>query len=291
MRIFLTGGTGFIGSYVLAAVLEAGHEVIALRQSLGSASVIPLSSQPYWCEGDLTSINSSLLQGIDVLLHLASAGVSPKQASWNSLERVNVAGSLRLMELASEAKVRRCVVTGTSHEYGNAARRYDVIPPDAPLEPMNPYGASKAAAFQLMRSFAMMEGQELFYGRIFSAYGEGQFAGNFWPSLRRAALAGDDFNMTSGRQVSDFIHAAAVAAHLLAACSRTDVFAGYPLVVNIGSGVPMNLLAFAESEWSRMGASGRLLPGSLQDRPDQIERYVPDLRGLKTPGNSFVRQS
>jgi UDP-glucose 4-epimerase len=291
MRIFLTGGTGFIGSYVLAAALESGHEVIALRRSPASAPVIPLSRQPYWCEGDLASIKSSQLQGIDVLLHLASAGVSPKPASWSDLEQVNVAGSLRLMELAVEADVRRCVVTGTSHEYGNAALRYDAIPPDAPLEPVNPYGASKAAAFHLMRSFAMIEGQELFYGRIFSAYGEGQFSGNFWPSLRRAALAGEDFNMTSGRQVSDFIPATAVASHLLAACSRPDVFAGQPSVVNIGSGIPMSLLDFAESEWSRMGATGRLLPGRLLGRPDQIKRYVADLRGLKTPAISFIRQS
>lgn len=288
MRIFLTGGTGFIGSYVLAAALNAGHEVLAIRRSPTSAPVIPLPRQPHWCDGDLASIKTSQLQGIDVLLHLASVGVSPKQASWSSLEHVNVACSLNLMGLALEAGVRRCIVTGTSHEYGNAARRYDAIPPDAPLEPVNPYGASKAASFQLMRSFASIECQELFYGRIFSAYGEGQFAGNFWPSLRRAALAGEDFKMTSGRQICDFIPATAVANHLLEACSRPDVLPGQPLVVNIGSGLPVSLLAFAESEWSRMGATGRLLPGSLQVRSDQIERLVPDLRGLKTLSSSVT---
>lgn len=291
MRIFLTGGTGFIGSYVLSAALEAGHEVLAMRRSSTSVPVIPLSRQPHWCQCDLASIESHQLQGIDVLLHLAAAGVSPKPASWSQLEHVNVAGSLRLIELAVEAEVRRFVVSGTCHEYGNIARRYDAIPPDASLEPMNPYGASKAASFHLMRSFAMLEGQELFYGRIFSAYGEGQFAGNFWPSLRRAALAGEDFNMTSGRQVCDFIPAAMVASHLLAACSRPDVLAGQPSVVNIGSGVPISLLTFAESEWSRMGATGRLLPGTFQGRQDQIERFVPDLRGLKVPAYSSLPKS
>ncbi len=285
MRLFLTGGTGFIGSHVLAAALAAGHQVLALRRSPASAPVIPLPRQPEWCEGDLASLEAAQLEGIDAVLHLASAGVSPKQVPWDELVQANVAGSLRLLERAAAAGVRRCVVAGSSHEYGNAARRFEAIPPDAPLEPLSPYGASKAAAFQLLRAFAIAQGLELFYGRIFSAYGEGQFAGNFWPSLRRAALAGEDFPMTSGRQVSDFIPVAEVATHLLAACARPDVAPGRPLVVNIGSGVATSLLAFAEAEWGRLGATGRLLPASLPDRPDQIERYVPDLSGLRIPAS------
>ncbi|KAF0653407.1 nucleoside-diphosphate-sugar epimerase [Cyanobium sp. Copco_Reservoir_LC18] len=283
MRLFLTGGTGFIGSHVLAAALAAGHQVRALRRSPASAPVIPLPGEPEWCQGDLASLEAPALEGVEAVLHLASAGVSPKPASWEELVQANVAGSLRLLERAAAAGVRRCVVAGSSHEYGNAARRLDAIPPDAPLEPLSPYGASKAAAFQLLRAFAIAEGLELFYGRIFSAYGEGQFEGNFWPSLRRAARSGDDFPMTSGRQVSDFIPVAEVSDHLLAACARPDVAAGAPLVVNIGSGAATSLLAFAEAEWERLGATGRLRPGVLPDRPDQIERYVPDLAGLRLP--------
>ena len=285
MRLFLTGGTGFIGSHVLAAALEAGHQVRALRRSARSAPAISLPCQPEWCEGDLGTIGPSHLEGIDAVVHLASAGVSPKRVPWNELVQANVVGSLRLLELAAEAGVRRRVVSGTSHEYGKAALRFSAIPPDAPLEPLSPYGASKAAAFQLLRAFAIAQGLELVYGRIFSAYGEGQFEGNFWPSLRRAALAGDDFPMTSGRHVSDFIPVAEAASHLLAACRRPDVAAGVPLVVNIGSGQATSLLAFAEREWARLGATGRLLPASLPYRPDQIERYVPDLRGLRIPAS------
>jgi nucleoside-diphosphate-sugar epimerase len=285
MRLFLTGGTGFIGSHVLAAALAAGHQVLALRRSPASAPALPLPHQPEWCQGDLSTLTAADLAGIEAVLHLASAGVSPKPASWDELVQANVAGSLRVLERAAQAGVRRCVVVGTSHEYGNAARRYAAIPPEAPLEPLSPYGASKAAAFQLLRAFAIAQGLELFYGRLFSAYGEGQFEGNFWPSLRRAALAGDDFPMTSGRQVSDFIPVAEAAGHLLAACSRPDVTAGVPLVVNIGSGAATSLLAFAQAEWERLGATGRLLPASLPDRPDQIERYVPELRGLRIPAS------
>ena len=280
MRLFLTGGTGFIGSHVLVAALVAGHQVRALRRSQGSAPVIHLPRQPEWCEGNLLTLPSCFMEGVEAVLHLASTGVSPKPASWDELVEANVAGSLRLLERAAEAGVRRCVVAGTSHEYGNAARRFATIPPDAPLEPLSAYGASKAAAFQLLRTFAIERRLELFYGRIFNAYGEGQYCGNFWPSLRRAALAGDDFPMTSGRQITDFIPVTSVARHLLEACTRQDVLPGRPLVTNIGSGVATTVLAFATAQWERLGAVGKLLPGDCPDRPDQIERYVPDLAGL-----------
>lgn len=88
--------------------------------------------------------------------------------------------------------------------------------------------------------------------------------------------------MTSGNQISDFIHVSVVASHLLEACSRQDVIAGVPFVTNIGTGNPTSLLTFAEKEWRKMKATGKLMPGSLPNRTDQIERYAPDLRGLTT---------
>ena len=229
MRLFITGATGFIGSHVLSVALDAGFEVIALRRKSSSEPVVPLSSQPIWCEGDLNTLKSDWFKGVDAVIHLASAGVSPKQVSWSELVQVNVVGSLRLFEVVAEAGVRRCVVAGTSHEYGNAARRYDAIPPNAPLEPVNAYGASKSAAFQLLSTFSQQRHIELFYGRIFSAYGEGQFEQNFWPSLRRYALSGNDFPMTSGSQISDFIPVKVVASHLLQACIRSDISVSSPL--------------------------------------------------------------
>jgi len=286
MRLFLTGGSGFIGAHVLRAALAAGHEVRALRRSPSSVPPIPLPCQPMWWEGQLHTLTAACLEGVDAVVHLASVGVSPKKASWSELVQVNVTGSLRLLELAAEVGVRRGVVAGTSHEYGNTGRRFDAIPADAPLEPLSAYGASKAASFQLLRAFAIERRLELFYGRIFSAYGEGQYEANFWPSLRRAAMAGEDFAMTSGRQISDFIPVAVVAGHILKACSRPDIRAGVPLVVNVGSGKGISLLAFATAEWKRLEATGQLLHGSLQDRPDHIERCVPDLYALEPVSNA-----
>ena len=282
MRIFLTGGTGFIGSYVLRAALIAGHEVRALRRSSESRSVIDLPSEPEWIEGTLNSLMAEQMEGFDALIHLASAGVSPKRANCDELVKTNIVGSMHVVEMGKQAGVRRFVCVGSSHEYGQSANCFKKIPPDAPLAPLNLYGASKAAAFQMLRAFAMDNDLELFYGRLFTAYGEGQYLGNFWPSLKAAALSGADFMMSSGRQVTDFSPVERVADHLLQACIRGDIRCGQPLVVNIGSGDASSLLNFAEFEWRKFGAVGQLLPGSLMDRPDQIYHCVPDLTGLNS---------
>ena len=85
MRLLITGATGFIGSYVLSAAIRAGHDVLALRRTVTSDTVIILESQPEWLCCDLADVDAAVLNDIDVVIHLAACGVSPKVASWVEL--------------------------------------------------------------------------------------------------------------------------------------------------------------------------------------------------------------
>lgn len=280
MKILLTGSTGFIGSYVLAEALAAGHQVWSLRRSIHSKPVTSLQRSPQWITSSLQELQPDKIPAVDVVVHLAYAGVSPKLATWDDLIETNIISTLKLFRMGYEKGVRRFVVAGTCHEYGQSASRLNPIPANAPLEPISAYGASKAASYMLLRAFAIEKNLEFFYGRIFTAYGDGQFPGNFWPSLKSAALSGNDFEMTSGQQISNFISVSDVAFHLLQACVRSDILPGIPFVTNIGSDSTMTLESFAESQWSHFGAKGRLLLGKIPDRLDQISQYIPDLKGL-----------
>jgi UDP-glucose 4-epimerase len=279
MKLLITGGTGFIGSYLLAELLQAGHQVVAVRR-VGSEPVISLEKEPLWIERSFLELSTSDLTGVEAIIHLASAGVSPQKASWEDLEKINIAASLRLIQLSHEAGVRRFIAAGTCHEYGLEADNWERISPAAPLKPITPYGSSKAASFLMLQAFAIANQMEFFYGRIFSAYGEGQFAGNLWPSLRQAALQGADFPMTDGGQLVDFIPVQAVAKNLATAICRKDIVAGNPFVVNIGSGQGISVLEFAKRCWSELGGSGALKPGALPNRPHQLARMVADTSGL-----------
>jgi nucleoside-diphosphate-sugar epimerase len=284
MRILVTGSTGFVGSHLLVELLQAQHEVVAVRRS-GSEPVIPLEDQPIWLDRSLLELTANDLEGVEVVIHLASAGVSPKMAPWKELEQINVATGLQLIQLANQAGVRRFVAAGTCLEYGSEAEAWDRILPSASLRPTTPYAASKAASFLMLQAYSIAHPIQLFYGRIFTAYGEGQFGKCLWPSLRQAAMIGDDFSMTAGEQIADFIPVADVVRHLRIAAERCDLQPAQPLVVNIGSGQGMRLVDFARQQWKHFGATGCLKPGAIPPRPGQLARIVADPINLNPPTN------
>lgn len=276
MRIFLTGGTGFLGSHFLSEALELGHEVVALRRP-GSSPKISLERQPRWLDGSLDVIPESELVGIDVLVHMAAHGVNPLNSNWSDCFHWNVSRSLHLWIAASRAGVRRFVIAGSCFEYGVSGERYDFIPADAPLFPTGAYHSSKAAASMAALGFAVAEQKELIILRPFHIYGEGEAAERFWPSLVKAATSGSDYPMTEGTQVRDFTPVRDVAKRFLEAVEKETLEAGFPKIVNVGSGRARSLLHFATEEWNRLNATGKLLPGTIPMRNNEVKRYVPKL--------------
>jgi UDP-glucose 4-epimerase len=236
MRIFVTGGTGFIGSHFLRAALAAGHEILAVRR-VGSKPRIPMEREPDWLDCGLEGVSTDSFEGCEVMVHLASPGVSPKQASLEELFYWNVTVLLKLLSCAQSAGVRRIVIAGTGLEYGRSAGLFDYIPPNAPLLPTSPYAASKAAGFMAATAYASEHNLQLAYLRIFTTYGEGQYEKNFWPSLRQAALSGGDFQMSAGEQVLDFVPVDVVASRLVAALTQPLIEAGVPHVAMSDWGV------------------------------------------------------
>jgi nucleoside-diphosphate-sugar epimerase len=276
MKLFVTGGTGFIGSYFLRAALARGHDVVALRRR-GAQSWSGVTREPVWIEGDLESDYRMALVGVTTIVHLAAAGVSPQRISWADAIRWNVAALDRLIDLGAGAGVRRIIVGGTCQEYGRTGERFERIPVDAPLEPVGAYAASKAAASLLAGAKARELGLELAVLRPFHCFGNGQHEGNFWPALRQAAVAGGDFPMTPGEQVLDFSPVELVAEEFLRGVESLPLTAGQPLVVNVGSGRPARLADFAQHWWDKLGATGRLQVGARPYRGGELMRLVPEL--------------
>jgi len=280
MKIFVTGGTGFIGSHFLKQVLAKRHEVTALRLP-DERPKIPLATQPEWVEGSLADNWSDHLGSCEAMIHFAAVGVSPQTASWDQLYAVNVQQSLNLWLLAANARVKRIVICGSCFEYGKSGERFEFIPADAPLEPANAYAASKAAATMTALAFAVEKQIELIVLRPFHVFGEGQHESNFWPSLRKAALAGEDFPMTAGEQVRDFVPVETVADVFAGALTRADLRAGEPKIENVGTGKPQTLRGFAEFWWKQWNAKGKLEIGALPYRANEVMRYVPQMAAPK----------
>ena len=111
--------------------------------------------------------------------------------------------------------------------------------------------------------------------RIFQVYGEGELESRLWPSMRKAAMNGEDFPMTKGEQVRDFIEVTSVAEKLVNALSFNGVQSGIPHLYNLASGKPQTLLDFCEYWWKQWEAEGKLLVGALPYRDNEVMRFVP----------------
>ncbi|MEM7145299.1 MAG: NAD-dependent epimerase/dehydratase family protein [Verrucomicrobiota bacterium] len=280
MKIFLTGGTGFVGSHFLRVALAGGHEVIAQRRCPESRPRLWLEREPSWLDVPLDAIEAEHLGGCDCVVHLAAHTANVPYDSFGNCFYWNVQAVIRLFEKAIKAGVEKWIVAGSSFEYGTSAERYEFIPVTAPLAPVGSYPASKAAASVALRGLGAQFGCRLLIGRIFQVYGEGESASRLWPSLREAALSGGDLPMTAGEQIRDFISVEEVAAYFLRAAEANELEPGSPVIENVGSGRPESIRNFAEHWWAHWGAKGRLLIGEVPYRENEVMRYVPEVRGV-----------
>ncbi len=277
MKIFLTGGTGFIGSYFINEAIEQDCELICLKRSENSSPKIELLKEPFWLIKNYNEVTVEDLLGVDIIVHLAAHSANIPYDNLENCIKYNVVEPLKLFETALKAGIDKFVVAGSCFEYGKSGERYDYIPVDAPLEPTQTYPASKAMASIAFAQFAIEYQIQLTYHRIFQVYGEGELESRLWPSIKRAAISGEDFPMTKGEQIRDFIAVEEVVSYLVKACSKKDVVAGHPEFYNLGSGKPQSILEFAEYWWQKLHAKGKLIPGILPYREGEVMRFVPKI--------------
>src|SRR4051812_47372275 len=153
MRFLVTGGAGFIGSHVCEELLERGHEVWAFDDLNGFydpaikqrnlAAIRALGRPFHFVPGDVS--DRSLVDGafgltrFDQVIHLAArAGVRPSLAAPALYQRVNVEGTVNVLEAARLSGVRKLIIASSSSVYGLNAR----IPfsEDDPIRsPISPY--------------------------------------------------------------------------------------------------------------------------------------------------------
>ncbi len=276
MRLFVTGATGFIGSHFANQAAQKGHHVIALRRP-GSRPPIALPSTVMWIDGELDGFNTECLRSCDTIVHFAAAGVRDL-SNWKLCFETNVIKSIALFESVVREGLRNFLIAGSCFEYGLSCERHERVPTDAMLMPTDAYHASKASATMAAIAFCIKNRLRLTILRPFHVYGKGEAQSRFWPSMTEAARNGQDFLMTAGRQVRDFIPVETVAAEFLAEAHRLPTSTpGCPHVRNVGTGRAQSLAVFAAAEWARLNATGELKIGAISDRKNEIYRCVPEI--------------
>ena len=185
MQIFLTGASGFVGSGLIAPLLERQHSVTAAVRKLKSSIdtrvkqclVSGLSGEQDW---------QALLNDQDTVIHLAARVHVMSDASTDPLteyRRVNVEGTLNLARQARAAGVKRFIFISSIKVNGESTAQGQPYTADGPMNPADPYGVSKKEAEQGLRALASETGLEVGIIRPVLVYGPGVQA-NFLNMMR-----------------------------------------------------------------------------------------------------------
>lgn len=215
MRIAITGGTGFLGRYIVRRLAAAGHECrLWFRRTSNRTGFEDVEENITWSAGTLGDPVAAghLIQGCDAVVHAAldRPGMGFRGAEGNLIPFVekNVVGSLQLMEEARAAKVHRFIYISTCavHE-----KILDDRPLDEthPLWPLSHYGAHKAAVEKFIHAMGYGAGVPVCALRPTGIYGfDVPPANSKWFKLIQDVVAGRDVCAERGGKE---VHAADVA--------------------------------------------------------------------------------
>jgi UDP-glucose-4-epimerase GalE len=285
MRVFVTGGAGYIGSHAVWELLKHGHDVIAYDNL--SRGHWRLAKKCELIEGDLRDGErlKKALHGADAVMHFAGwIAVGESVEKPREYFENNVTAGLALLNAAQEAGIRNFVFSSTAAVYGNPA--VAPITEDAPLVPHNPYGVSKLFFEQALEAFGRAYGMRYANLRYFNAAGaheSGEIGEmhdpetHLIPNVLLASagartelqIFGNDYPTPDGTCIRDYIHISdLIDAHILAL--KRLAAGGESFAANLGTGKGHSVnevITTAES------VTGRRIP----------RRYVP-----RRPGDAAV---
>jgi len=179
LKIFVTGGAGFIGRYLVKSLLK-DHEVTIFdnfsNSSKDNISKL-LEHQAVLVKGDITNFEdiSSHLSGFDTVIHLAAKiSVEDSIIHPENAIHVNVDGTINLLRACVSNKVRNIITASTAAVYEHSIDAKIFLSENSKTVPLSPYGASKLVMEQYVKAFSKAYDLNCVTLRLFNVYGLGQ---------------------------------------------------------------------------------------------------------------------
>ena len=262
-KFLLTGSTGFVGSQVLKNLLEKKLEVrvvvrknkeILLKEKNLKIEIVTTDdlfqeSVEWW---------KKQCKGIDTIIHTAWYVEPGKYLK--SLKNIDcLTGSLNLAKGAILAGVKRFVGIGTCFEYELSNGDLSI---NTPLKPTTTYAAAKAALYTFLSQLLSSQSIEFTWCRLFYLYGEGEDNRRLVPYIHKQLLEGKKVELTSGKQVRDFLNVVEVGKLIVNVATGKK---NGP--INICSGIPISIKQLAEKIADKYSRRDLLIFGA---RPDNL---------------------
>lgn len=255
-KILVTGGTGFLGSYVIEDLISKGITPTVLTRKLKPRSSDKSKENVNFVEIDL--LDFSLVESFikkfqpDRIIHLAG-NTFPTIEQPAILEKFNFEATANLIDAADSIKVKKFILTGTADEYG-----FQNCPQVETMTamPVSEYAVSKNKAVNYALSAFRTSGFPVVILRPFTVYGIGQPAKMFVSQAVECAVKGKPFEMSKGVQKRDLLFVTDFANAIIKFLTADDIEGE---TFNVGSGQSTALKTIAEKIWEIAGADERLL--------------------------------
>ncbi|WP_193172505.1 NAD-dependent epimerase/dehydratase family protein [Nisaea nitritireducens] len=260
-RYLITGGCGFIGLHLTAALLQAGHSATVLDDlSSGNPAKLPAAARLE--EGCVTDAGTlaRLAEGVDGVIHLAAiASIAAAEANPERAHAVNAGGAANAVAAATRSRIPLVLISSAA-VYGDAGP--GAVSEAYPCRPLSAYGADKLQGEQYALK-AAENGLSATIVRPFNVYGPGQDASSPYAGVISrfiaAALSGDPLRVNGdGSQSRDFIYIDDLVRLLIAAISQPRPGA---VIVNGCTGIATSVRELALKIRHLCGGDIRIEPG------------------------------
>ncbi|WP_096190291.1 SDR family NAD(P)-dependent oxidoreductase [Evansella halocellulosilytica] len=248
-KVIVTGGAGFIGSHVVDLLIERGKDVIVIdNMSSGKIENIEQHKSIHLYEYDINDdrLKDVFADHIDVegLIHLAAQSkVTPSVEDPNYDAKININGTIHLLELCRKHGVQNVVYASSAAVYGHT----ETLPivEETTVQPLSPYGVSKYAGEEYVKAFGRLYEMNVHALRFANVYGPRQSAeteaGVITIFIEQLMSGAQPVIFGDGEQTRDFVYvedvAKAVMSCLLDASSERidrvyNVSTGYETSIN-----------------------------------------------------------
>jgi dTDP-glucose 4,6-dehydratase len=290
MKALVTGGSGFIGSHVVRALLADGWEVTnldCLTYASNPANLGDVASHPGYTmvEGNICDVPllAELTADTDLVLNFAAeTHVDRSLLDPGVFVRTDVEGVVCLLETVRRSPKCHLVHMSTDEVFGSLPAPLEA-PETQPFAPTSPYSASKAAAELQIRAYAETYGMPVTVLRCCNVYGPNQHIEKFIPLFVTRALAGETLPLYGdGLQEREWLYVGDAVSAVRLVISRLS---GSPGVhaFHIGSGERLPNRVVAERICQLADRPASLIMPVL-DRPGHDRRYALDSSRLRATG-------
>ena len=290
MNILLLGATGFIGSNLINnfySNLPKNVNFFLLKRSPDSTPRVSLLKEHIWVD-TIKVKDKKFLKDIDLVVDLSSHSTNPPYHSYDECIYWNVYQKSIFVNDAINAGITNFIFFGSCFEYGYSANNYKFIPENASLKPLNSYSLSKAMFTQYLETFSILNPKiKITLFRLFHVYGNGELKSRLWPSLKKAAESGKNFEISSGEQIRDFIEVTELC-EMITLYIKKYFIENYPSdkisnfnTYNLASGKALSVKDFCLRWWKEMNAKGSLKIGKIAYRKNELMRVVADTTNIK----------